>query len=328
MEEYRGKGARADCILGYSGGRDSSYVLVKLAKDYSMKVLLATYDWGMLSREAQQNWELAKSKLGVEHVVIRPDIERIYRNIRLNIQAWLKKPHLGMVWLFTQGDKLADSEIEKLAEENDIPLVVSAGGNYYESTVFKTAFMGGKVVFGEGAWRLSPSARANLALHYVFEYFRNPSYFNVSFFDTIRSFAYYYLKNVHAKNKQRAMKTCWVRYFRYFIWDEEEVLETIRRELDWESPPDTSLTWRTDDCTAPFYNYIHHTVAGFTENDTFRSNQVRAGVLSREEALQIVKEENKPRLEAMRDYLESLGLDYEEIKAKIDAIPELYGTQG
>jgi len=240
MEEYRGKGARADCILGYSGGRDSSYVLVKLAKDYSMKVLLATYDWGMLSREAQQNWELAKSKLGVEHVVIRPDIERIYRNIRLNIQAWLKKPHLGMVWLF----------------------------------------------------------------------------------------AYYYLKNVHAKNKQRAMKTCWVRYFRYFIWDEEEVLETIRRELDWESPPDTSLTWRTDDCTAPFYNYIHHTVAGFTENDTFRSNQVRAGVLSREEALQIVKEENKPRLEAMRDYLESLGLDYEEIKAKIDAIPELYGTQG
>ena len=31
------------------------------------------------------------------------------------------------------------------------------------------------------------------------------------------------------------------------------------------------------DGTAGFYNYVYHTVAGFTEHDTFRSNQIREG---------------------------------------------------
>ena len=45
----------------------------------------------------------------------------------------------------------------------------------------------------------------------------------------------------------------------------------------WERAVDTSSTWRLGDATAPFYNYIYYTVAGFTEHDTFRSNQIREG---------------------------------------------------
>ena len=43
------------------------------------------------------------------------------------------------------------------------------------------------------------------------------------------------------------------------------------------------------DGTAAFYNYIYYTVAGFTENDAFRSNQIRAGVLNRSEAARLVE---------------------------------------
>lgn len=43
-------------------------------------------------------------------------------------------------------------------------------------------------------------------------------------------------------------------------------------------PPDAAAT-------APFYSYIYHTIAGFFEFDTLRSNQIRAGHLDRATAL-------------------------------------------
>lgn len=46
---------------------------------------------------------------------------------------------------------------------------------------------------------------------------------------------------------------------------------------------DTNTTWRIGDGTAAFYNYVYYTVAGFTEHDTFRSNQIREGQMTREE---------------------------------------------
>ena len=39
------------------------------------------------------------------------------------------------------------------------------------------------------------------------------------------------------------------------------------------------------------YNYIYYTVAGFTEHDTFRSNQIREGCISRKEASNLVLDE-------------------------------------
>lgn len=44
-------------------------------------------------------------------------------------------------------------------------------------------------------------------------------------------------------------------------------------------------------------------------NYLIRSNQIREGMLIREEALQLVTEENKPRYESLKWYLEIIGLD-------------------
>jgi glucosamine--fructose-6-phosphate aminotransferase (isomerizing) len=65
-------------------------------------------------------------------------------------------------------------------------------------------------------------------------------------------------------------------------------------------------------------------VAGFSEIDTFRSNQIREGMLSRENALQLAVEENRPRYESIKWYLEIIGLDYESVIKQINQIPKLY----
>ena len=116
-------------------------------------------------------------------------------------------------------------------------------------------------------------------------------------------------------------------FFDYYQWNEKEIEDLIINEYDWETAKDTKSTWRIGDGTAGFYNYVYFTVAGFSEIDTFRSNQIREGLLSREEGMEIIEEENRPRYENIKWYLEIVGLDYENIIKAINKIPKLYGNK-
>jgi hypothetical protein len=63
------------------------------------------------------------------------------------------------------------------------------------------------------------------------------------------------------------------------------------------------------------------------ENDTFRSNQIRQGIITREEALRKVQEENRPRFESIKWYCETVGIDFRETIKAVNQIPKLYPTR-
>jgi hypothetical protein len=111
-------------------------------------------------------------------------------------------------------------------------------------------------------------------------------------------------------------------------WDELEIEKLILEEYNWEKATDTDTTWRIGDGTVLFYNYIYYTVAGFSEYDTFRSNQIREGMImmSREKALELINEENQPRYESIKWYLEIIGLDFKSTIERINKIQKLYRT--
>ena len=58
-----------DCLLLYSGGKDSSYVLEQLVK-MNLKVLAFTYDNGYVSEMAFKNIKTNTKKLGVDSIII------------------------------------------------------------------------------------------------------------------------------------------------------------------------------------------------------------------------------------------------------------------
>ena len=49
---------------------------------------------------------------------------------------------------------------------------------------------------------------------------------------------------------------------------------------------------------------------GFTLFETFRSNQIRKGMLTRANALELIAVENGPRIESLRWYLETIGFNH------------------
>ena len=66
-----GKGKKYDCIVGVSGGVDSSYVL-KVASDHNLRVLAVHMDNGWNSELAQNNIEVLIKKYGFDfysHVI-------------------------------------------------------------------------------------------------------------------------------------------------------------------------------------------------------------------------------------------------------------------
>lgn len=70
-----------------------------------MKPVTYTYDWGMVTDLGRRNISRMCSQLGVENIIVAADISLKRKNIRMNLEAWLKAPHLGMMAMLTAGDK-------------------------------------------------------------------------------------------------------------------------------------------------------------------------------------------------------------------------------
>ena len=65
-------------------------------------------------------------------------------------------------------------------------------------------------------------------------------------------------------------------------------------------------------------------VAGFTENDTFRSNQIREGDLTREEAINLLVIQNEPRWDSIQWYCRTIGIDFDGTIKIINKIRPLF----
>lgn len=100
-----------------------------------------------------------------------------------------------------------------------------------------------------------------------------------------------------------------VHFFEYIDWNEEKIVSTIKKELDWAGPNDTEITWRTDCKLNPLKNYLYLKTGGYTEKDPFLSNLIRENMITRKEALKRLEKENEPRLKAIEEFLEEIDLD-------------------
>jgi glutamine---fructose-6-phosphate transaminase (isomerizing) len=314
VEPYHHKDGTSDCIVPFSGGRDSTYTLHIIKKELKLNPIAFTYDWGMVTDLARRNIARVCGKLGVENIIVSADIRWKRENIRKNIIAWLKNPDLGMVPLFMAGDKYFFYYCNQVKKQTGIDLNIW-GINPLENTEFKTGFAGLAPEFNKKRiYSLSIQNQMKLFGNIAANIIKSPGYINQSVLDSLGSFAVRYI----------APKRDYYHLFDYYKWDEKGINELIKEEYNWETAIDTNSTWRIGDGTASFYNYIYCTVAGFSEIDTFRSNQIREGMLTRDEALNLVKKENLPRYETLRWYLEILGLDFEHVIKVINNIPKLY----
>ena len=87
MEDYRGKTAY-DAIVPFSGGKDSTWTLYYLMKEYNIKPLVVQFDHGFMRPNLKENNERTFRKLGVEVHSFRPNW-RVVKRVML--EALIRK---------------------------------------------------------------------------------------------------------------------------------------------------------------------------------------------------------------------------------------------
>lgn len=117
----RGKNKKYDCLVGISGGVDSSYT-AHLCKEYGLRPLLMHFDNGWNTQEAKENVKIMVDALGFDFVDYKVDWEE-FRQIQL---AFLKSSIVDLEIPTDIGILGATYEI---AQKQDIPTIIS-GGNF------------------------------------------------------------------------------------------------------------------------------------------------------------------------------------------------------
>lgn len=285
-------------LVALSGGRDSCYAL-KLMVDLGFQPVAYTYDWGMVTTAARENMARFCGDLGVEHVLVSADIEANRQKIGRALRAWLPSPDLGTLPILMAGDKPYFRFATKVSEEfGKIPIVMA--DHILETTGFKSALAGAKPTYraeGGVSYRLSASGLARMGARYLRSAAMNPRMLPSLLDEGLRGFKDYYL----AKHE-------FIRPFEFIEWKEAEVEAGIK-EHNWSTGEKSKASWRMGDATAPFYNVMYLLGISMTEHDALRSNQIRFGYITREEAAHLLPGDNKIDEWGIISYFSSNGIE-------------------
>lgn len=299
------KDLKYDCIVNISGGRDSSYTILKMVKDYKLNVLAVNYENPFTHPAAKQNIANIQKILGVKlaSFSFKPGFHE--KILRLNLQALLTKPDPAMVPMVCISCKLIWKNILDIARSYKIKLIVS-GGNLYEQTSFKRALLGGdqnqdlKSYYSRYIFGLAGRALHNIR-------FLRPK----TLIPTIKGYLYSnpYSPMVLIKGRDIAK----IDLFHYLPWDEKEVVGRIQDELDWQYPADGAGSWRFDCQIGHLKDYLYMKTLGLTEKDDFYSKLVREGMLTRSEGLKRLQTENEINIDALKGLMKSIQMDFSDL---------------
>jgi hypothetical protein len=121
LQACRGS-AEYDCLVNFSGGKDSCYLLYRLKRDYGLNVLAFTTDMNV-PEVAWDNIRRTIDRLGVDHIVYRPQRDfyrKLYRYLLQNQEARGAVRTVCYVCA-----PLFEGYALSLAVEKQIPLVVA-----------------------------------------------------------------------------------------------------------------------------------------------------------------------------------------------------------
>jgi len=316
LSKFRSKNGQPDCLVGLSGGRDSSYGLHLLKTKYNMNPVAYTYDWGLTTDISRINQTKICGKLGIEHIIRSANIEKKRSFVRENIFAWLKRPHLGMLPIVQAGDKSFIDYGRILSKELNIKLAIHCTGHQLEQREFFLGFLGvnQKLSNNQSMYSYGFLNKIKTFFLYGFQFFLNPSYFNSAFFDNLNGFFASFVR-----------KDDFLHLYNYEKWNENKITTILNDEYNWAKDISYGKNqWRMGDGQTAFNNFVYYAIAGFSEYDNFRSNQIREGMISRNEALILSKEDNKIKYDTLKIFSETVGFNLDYVLSKVSCIPKIY----
>lgn len=250
-----GKGKEYDCIIGLSGGVDSSY-LVHKAVELGLRPLAVHVDAGWNSELAVKNIENICKKLNVDLFTEVINWEEI-RDLQV---AFLKA---GVPNQDIPQDHAFFAGLYSFAVKNNIEYVLS-GSNYATEGILPSS------------WGYNAMDSKHLkAIHKMFGNKKLKTYPVVSFYQ------YYYYYPILKKMKVAKL-------LNYMPYSKDDAIETLEKELDWRYYGGKHFESRF---TKFFQAYYLPTRFNYDKRKAHLSSLIVSGLITRERALQEMEKE-------------------------------------
>jgi hypothetical protein len=301
LDAQRIRGNRYDCIVCVSGGRDSTYTLLSLVRDYRMKVLAVNYQNPLTDPQARKNIANAVRILGVDLVEFRVANQLHERTFRDVANGWLQDPSPALVPMHCMACKTMYRNIVQIARRHDVRCIVN-GGNRFEDVSFK------KVLLGLKASVTAEQAVTAAWLGLLKESFRHRSYFKPYMLPAL-AMGYLFADPYTLGSRMLGRGIRKIDLFHFVPWQEDTILARLRSELEWDCPREFKSTWRFDCRFGRLKDWMYTLTLGMTERDDLYSNMVRNGALGRDEALRRLEQEGPPDVEYVERLLAEFGVD-------------------
>ena len=292
IDQYRGKYSY-DCIIPFSGGKDSTFTVYYLVKKYDLKPLVVSFDHGFMRPKTLENNERTIRKLGVDYLKFRVSWN-VYRKAMLES---LKRKG-DFCWPCHTGIFAYPMQI---AVKHKIPLIF-----WGEPTAEYTSYYSYDKPEEVDEKRFN--RYTNLGI--MAEDMEGMLDESVTLRD-LEPFRYPPLKEL------RALKYRSVCLGSYIPWDIKKQTEVIKRELGWQEdevegvPP--GYGYEKVECMMQgVRDYCKYIKRGYARATHLTSIDIRNKRLTREEALKIVERYEGKRPASLDVFLRLLEITEEE----------------
>jgi N-acetyl sugar amidotransferase len=292
IEEHRGKFAY-DCIVPFSGGKDSTWTLYYLVKEFGIKPLVVRFDHGFLRPNLDENVKKTIRHLGVDMLSFTPNWKVVQR---LMLQSFLEKG--DFCWHCHTG---IFSYPMWTALEKEVPLIF-----WGEPSAEYTAYFsyGQKEEVDEKRF----NRYVNLGISADDMFVRLGG--NVDLRD-LKPYSYPPLKDLRALNYRSVCLGS------YIPWDVKTQSEIIQRELGWQGdqvenvPP--QYQYEKIECYMQgVRDYIKYIKRGYSRPTHLVALDVRNDRMSKEEGQHLVDTYEGRRPPSLDLFLEFVGLSEKE----------------
>jgi N-acetyl sugar amidotransferase len=281
-----------DCMLPMSGGKDSTYQAYLLDKVIGVTSLAVTHgqNWGSL--EGRYNLENCLQKFDLDHLIFfknRAVINKVARKSLEEIGDACWHCHIGngtfaiqaaLAWnvgLMLWGESVAE---------------VDGRGSYAEQAEASLVYnldISARIPAQDMTDELTPQCEMS---------------------------SWYYPPE--GELKQSDIK--YIHLGDYFFWDEERQFEFVKRNYEWMDSrvENTFKGYKSVECVmAGVHDYSNFIKRGIGRATMHAAEDVRRGILTREEGMELAKEYDSQRPHALDYYLKITGLTEEEYEATL-----------
>ncbi|MBT4732791.1 N-acetyl sugar amidotransferase [Candidatus Woesearchaeota archaeon] len=310
IESYRGK-YDYDCIVPFSGGKDSTWTLYYLVKKYNIKPLVVRFDHGFLRKKLNDNAQRTFKKLGVDVINFTPNWHVVRK---LMLQSLIDKG--DFCWHCHTG---IFSYPMWIAIKYKVPLII-----WGEPSSEYTSYYSYDQPEEVDEKRFNKYVNLGISADDMF--FRLGGELDKR---DLKPYMYPPLKDLKKINYRSVCMGS------YIPWDVKKQTKIIEKELGWEGDEVENIpseySYEKIECHLQgVRDYLKYVKRGYTRPSHLATLDIRNNRLTREEGMRIVKEfegRRPPSLDIFLDYVGITEHEFMEIAISHEVSPHKFDAE-